>query len=772
VQAAVLIGALTATVSAGAAARLGGTALFPGGDEPHYLVMAQSLWRDGDLKIENNHARGDYREYFARELKPDYLTRGSDQEIYSIHPVGMPVLMAPVYAAGGYWAVVIALVLCAAFAAAIMWRFTLDATNAPGAATFAWAAIALTSPFLYNTFTVYPEIVAALAVAVAFSRALDAQAWPRGQLRWLAVGVACATLPWLSTKYAPMSAALVLVALARLNPVRARLAAAAVVLPYGLSLVAWFSFFYAYWGTPLPSAPYGAMAQTSPRNLVFGAPGLLFDQEYGVLAYAPVYILAVTGLIGMVRAGGDERRRATETALVFAALLGTVGAFRIWWGGAASPGRPLASGLLLLALPIAMAARSAPVASPRRAGHHLLLWVSVGVAVTLAVAQQGLLLNNGRDGTSSLLEYLSPSGNLWSLAPTFTFHEAPTAWWHSIAWLVVAAAAAVVLARWQTRSAGAAGLAAAATLVAALLAVTLILPRLPHDPPLPDANLSARWHVSLLDHFDSLARPLGIVYDPMRFAAAQELLSLGSVTVAPGLRSAAQPLRVLHNGRFSLPAGRYRADVEWSGGGDRELAMGLQVGRIEPEWRTWTVQPQRGGQWAVDFDLPVDANFVAFRGSADLERAIGRLTITPLAVVDESARPKLPLVLATRQYGEATTLFHDESSSPEPTGFWVLGGERARFTVARDRVTTPLVLRVHSGLEPNRVTISMRGWEETLTLDAAVPQTITLPDSSQSLLTLDVRPEDGFSPRDHDTGSRDLRFLGAWVELVPSPERP
>jgi hypothetical protein len=24
--------------------------------------MAQSLWRDGDLKIENNHQRGDYRE--------------------------------------------------------------------------------------------------------------------------------------------------------------------------------------------------------------------------------------------------------------------------------------------------------------------------------------------------------------------------------------------------------------------------------------------------------------------------------------------------------------------------------------------------------------------------------------------------------------------------------------------------------------------------------------------------------------------------------------
>jgi hypothetical protein len=681
--------------------------------------------------------------------------------------------MAPVYAAGGYWAVVIVLVLCAGIAAAIMWRFTLDATNAPAATTFAWAAVALTTPFLYNTFTVYPEIVAAVAVAIAFSRALDPQAWPRRPWRWLLVGLACAGLPWLSTKYAPMSSALVLIALARLDPRRTPLAAAAVVVPYGLSLLAWFSFFYAYWGTPMPSAPYGELVQTSVKNLVFGAPGLLFDQEYGVLAYAPVYVLAITGLLTMVRAGGEDRRRALETTLVFAALLGTVGAFRIWWGGAASPGRPLSSALLLLALPMAMAARSAPVSSARRAGHQVLLWVSVGVAATLAIAQQGLLLNNGRDGMSALLEYLSPSWPAWSMAPTFIFHEAPTAWLHSLAWLVIAAAAAVALARWRTRSAGGAALAAVVTFVGALVVATLVLPRLPNEPPLPDANLSARWHVSLLDHYDAAARPVGIVYDPMRFAAAEELVSLGSVTAAPGLRPAPQPLRVLHNGRFSLPAGRYRADLEWSGGSERAHVVGLQVGRIEPEWRTWTVQPQSGGRWTVDFELPVDANFVAFRGSPDLERAIGRLTITPLTVVDESMRPRLPLVLAARQYGEVTALFHDESSSPEPTGFWVLGGRRARFTIIRDHASAPLVLRVHSGPEPNRVTISMRGWDETVALAAAMPQAITLPDSNHALLTIDVYPEDGFRPADHEPGSRDPRYLGAWVEIVPAaPQQP
>src|SRR5581483_7606522 len=51
-------------------------AIGPGGDEPHYLTITQSLLLDRDLKIENNHARGDYREYFGGSLRPDYLQRG------------------------------------------------------------------------------------------------------------------------------------------------------------------------------------------------------------------------------------------------------------------------------------------------------------------------------------------------------------------------------------------------------------------------------------------------------------------------------------------------------------------------------------------------------------------------------------------------------------------------------------------------------------------------------------------------------------------------
>jgi hypothetical protein len=275
---AIVIAVTTALACGIVAARFTGTVLHPAGDEPHYLVIAQSLWRDGDLKIANNHERRDYAEYYRLALEPHYLTRGADGEIYSIHPIGLPLLMAPIYAAGGYAGVVVAMVLMAAAAAALMWVVVVRATAAVGAATFAWAAIVLTAPFLFNSFTVYPEVAAALAVVVAFMSATD----DRTQsilTRWIPVGLACAALPWLSTKYAPMSAALVAVALARIvwptrdgprsavdsppfdsQPVAQHrqsrvLSAVAVLVPYVVSLAAWFLFFYRIWGSPWPQAP-------------------------------------------------------------------------------------------------------------------------------------------------------------------------------------------------------------------------------------------------------------------------------------------------------------------------------------------------------------------------------------------------------------------------------------------------------------------------------------------------------------------------------------
>jgi hypothetical protein len=250
------------------AARMTDTPLFPGGDEPHYLVITQSLLRDRDLKIENNHRREDYRAYYNGSLKPDYLALGKDGQIYSIHPVGLPVLAMPAFAIAGYHGVVAMLIVMAALAATLLWRWARDITGSPGAATFAWAATALTAPYLFNSFTVYPEVPAALAVIAALGWRPESASIGMMVFRGMAIG----TLPWLSTKYAPMAAAVTMVALLRGG--WNRRAATALLAPIGIGLAAWFGFFVWIWGSPSPSAPYGLSEPMTWRHLAHGGPGL------------------------------------------------------------------------------------------------------------------------------------------------------------------------------------------------------------------------------------------------------------------------------------------------------------------------------------------------------------------------------------------------------------------------------------------------------------------------------------------------------------------
>src|SRR5206468_1287370 len=118
--------------------------ILPDGDEPHYLILAQSLIKDGDLKIENNHRNGDYLPYSLNAAAPDYLRRGTNGEIYSIHAPGLAVLIAPAMWLLGYPGVVAFLSVVAAVSGGLVWWFGYQVTDSTAAAWFGWACCAIT----------------------------------------------------------------------------------------------------------------------------------------------------------------------------------------------------------------------------------------------------------------------------------------------------------------------------------------------------------------------------------------------------------------------------------------------------------------------------------------------------------------------------------------------------------------------------------------------------------------------------------------------------
>lgn len=429
--------------------------VLPTGDEPHYLVIAQSLLHDGDLRIENNHARGDYRAYHEAALPPHYLRRGVDGEIYSIHAPGVAVLVAPAFLAAGYPGAVVVIACLVALASATMWR---AAEGVVGEARAAWAgtlAVAMSAPWFLHSVMIYPDPVGGAIAAAALAMLVRFEQDTPGRARMAAMGALLAVLPWLHTRLAVLAGAFGLVLLARIAArrvrlaERGRLAAAFLVVPV-VSCLGWLAMFQVIYGDPRPSAPYGA-AQNSAAWLPAGLVGLAFDQQFGLVANAPVFALLPFGWMMLWR---QRRRLAIELLVLAVPYILVVGSFSMWWGGLSAPARFLTP-IVPLASPV-LAAAWAGASAGVRALFVTLVGAGAANAALRAWAADGSLLHNVRNGYDTLLVWLAPHVSVPLGVPSLHRLGIESTVLLGCIWLLAGCVAALTLTavveRWQPRS--------------------------------------------------------------------------------------------------------------------------------------------------------------------------------------------------------------------------------------------------------------------------------------------------------------------------------
>jgi hypothetical protein len=413
----------------------------PGGDEPHYLIITQSLLEDADIRIENNYRQRDYAPYFGGALEPHYLVRGKNGQIYSVHAPGLPAIVLPGFALFGYRGAEATVMLLAALTGALIWRIGWQATRDPRAAWFAWGAIATATTFLVLGFTIYPDGPAMLAVAagVLLLLKLGDAASPPGVLALAGASIPLAALPWLHTRFALIAAGFGVVIAIRLladraRPMGVRLSrlAAFAAIPLA-SALCWFAFFDVIYGTLNPAAPYGNAADTHLKYSPAGLVALLFDGQFGLLTYAPVLVASLVGWLRPV--DRTSRRVGLETLAVMALYVPAATTYWMWWAGnPAPPARFFAAMLPVLALPLAGAWTKGDAL--RRAGLLTLAAVSLGFAASAIGVDRGGLAWNDRDAQSRLLAWLGPVVNLrrgwpsffWTLDPAFSLSNLSSEW--------------------------------------------------------------------------------------------------------------------------------------------------------------------------------------------------------------------------------------------------------------------------------------------------------------------------------------------------------
>ena len=628
-------------------------------------------------------------------------------------------MVASAFALLGYPGVLAFLALVSAFATALAWKAAWRVTSDVAASWFGWATVALTAPFFFQSFVVYPDAPGAALVMIGVLALAQGQALATRRL--VATGAALAMLPWLHTRYVVAAVTLGGMVLARqwtAHPGsgsqaagRSRRAAALLSIPF-ISAVCWFGFFYVIYGSPDPRGPYGGNTQSAIANLPRGIVGLLFDQQFGVLPFAPVFLCALAGLWVLMR---RLPRLAAELLIVTAPYVLLVGAYQMWWGGNSSPGRFIVPVLLPMAVPAAAWFHARRGHTARLLGLGALT-VSLLTTVTLAGVDRGVLLYNIRDGSSRLLTWLSPLVNITTGLPSLFQTTWPAALLHALVWIAAIALTAAVGLFVERRGATPTYVAVALGFSAMMTAmVALAVVWRDHRGTTAAPVSLATGTVAFLRRYDPDSRQLALRDRPLGRLRMRDVLAnltLVDETLDPPTHT--DPSVQL----LQLPAGAYAIEATAASDASPGLLTATLDRSLGPQW-SWSPGAS-GNTWRGEIRLPLSTP-----GLIVTAKGARRLVVRPVSIDGSRHRLDDREALHVARYGPAVVFLMRGRAYMERTGTWVAGGGSADFIVSPDDGARVRVFVRNPPVE-NEVTVEGEGWREHIRLKPDEERAVTL----------------------------------------------
>lgn len=384
----------------------------PNADEPHYALEAISLVRDGDRDLANQYADPELlRQVFGSTALAPHGVRypHAPDRLISSHSVGLPILLAPAAALSTStqwmrWE----MVLLAALAALLLMRLLERLPwRSPVLRWTVWTAIVASAPLVMGAGLVLTEVP---AMVLVLGGILLLTRRPRPSPAALAAAATCAALlPWLNSRFLPLTAALALAALvlAWRDPRRGT-AIAAVAAPLALSGVLFAVGFLHWYGSIMPSAQHQAQVRTWSGAYRFG-PGNLLSPAYGLLPQAPVALLAIVGIGVAVRRLGWPALLGAVTAFVYLAMIAASG---IGFNGTTFAGR-----LPEVLLPLAVVPLMAVAVSARVWRWALAVLTAASLALTVHAVVDKAMATAATGEPGTLLHRYE---RLW---PDYAVHE-------------------------------------------------------------------------------------------------------------------------------------------------------------------------------------------------------------------------------------------------------------------------------------------------------------------------------------------------------------
>ena len=432
------------------------------GDEPHYLMVAESLTVDHDLDVENNYQHGDGirfgHDYDPAEPGP-HARRTRSGALWSVGDIGLPILLLPVYIPAtrlaplipatflaryrqspglfAYSLIAFALICLTAFGASLLFA-GLRRIVSPGEAAAITLMLVLSPPVVSHAFLVFPEVPAFVVTCAVVWLLCQPTARLHAGIVAVIVG-SLGLLPWMHHRFSFLSLGLIIAAIIHHRAwfvAQSRVSLLALALLFVLPQLGLHLYTWANWGTlggaqALDGLPF------SVSGIATGGVGLIADREFGLLAYGPIYLL-VPACVALTW------RRTWYLAIPLLLAIIPSAAFVVWRGGYAPAARYLVALTPLLTLPVAFALRRRPIRD------SALALTAFQLIITLYAWQHPRALWPKGDGVNRVLSMLPIVGPIYSAwLPSMA---SPDVVVHVSAWLLSMIVGTFVLVRVARRA--------------------------------------------------------------------------------------------------------------------------------------------------------------------------------------------------------------------------------------------------------------------------------------------------------------------------------
>ncbi len=314
------------------------------GDEPHYLIVADAISVDRTFNPENSYVRevrrhADYPpglplvERVMEENAP-HLVHGP-HGWYSVHGVGLSLLIAPAAAIGGESGARSVSVATGLAVVVLLWAMSGRFLASSRIRAIALTPLCLALPVVSAATQIYPDLAGgALCLLGLLGIIWAREGMPMARL--LVVATAVAFLPWLHLRFA-VPATLLVAAITWASSRRdGGISRTHLVLTVPLATSAVALAIYNWWAFGSVSGPYGGEAMSIGRHSLMVLVGLGVDQNQGILAQQPLHLVGLFFLVAFVR---RHRLLGGTMIAVIAAIVLPSAAHPAWYGGYAFAGR-------------------------------------------------------------------------------------------------------------------------------------------------------------------------------------------------------------------------------------------------------------------------------------------------------------------------------------------------------------------------------------------------------------------------------------------------